>query len=233
MQIKIAPSLLAADLGCLAEEVARAEEGGCDAFHVDIMDYHFVPNLSFGPSLVKTVRRLTSLPLDVHLMVDNPLEMLRPFADAGSDSITVHVETLSDIPKTLGVIGELGLRKGLSLKPDTAVEEVIRHLDILDIVLVMSVYPGFGGQQFMAESYDRIGQIAAAAESRGLSTGIAVDGGVDLAHAPLLVKAGANSLIAGTSIFHERKAGRNIRRMQEAIRKVESERGPGKGQRGR
>ena len=99
MQIKIAPSLLAADLSCLAEEVARAEEGGCDAFHVDIMDYHFVPNLSFGPSLVQTVRRLTRLPLDVHLMVDNPLVMLQPFADAGSDSITVHLETVTDIPR--------------------------------------------------------------------------------------------------------------------------------------
>ncbi len=223
MQIKIAPSLLAADLGCLAEEVARAEEGGCDAFHVDIMDYHFVPNLSFGPSLVKTVRRLTRLPLDVHLMVDNPLEMLRPFADAGSDSITVHVEAVSDVPAVLDAIGDLGLRNGLSLSPDTPVDSVIRFLDILGSVLVMSVYPGFGGQNFMEESYDRVRRIAEAADESNFPLEIAVDGGVDLTNAPLLVRAGANSLIAGTSIFRDHKAGRNIRRMQEAIRKKDHE----------
>lgn len=221
MQTKIAPSLLAADLGHLAEELARAEEGGCDAFHVDIMDFHFVPNLSFGPSLVQTVRRLTRLPLDVHLMVDNPLKMLRPFADAGSDSITIHVETVDDVPAALGAIGDLGVRNGLSLRPDTPVEAVTRYIDILDIVLVMSVYPGFGGQHFMEESYDRIRRIAETVEERSLSTEIAVDGGVDLTNAPLLAQAGANSLIAGTSLFHDRKTGRNIRRMQEAIRKME------------
>lgn len=222
MPVKIAPSLLAADLSCLAEEIARAEEGGCDAFHVDVMDYHFVPNISFGPAFVKTARLLTGLPLDVHLMVDNPMDMLMPFYDAGSDSITVHVEAISDVSDALGAIGELGVRKGLSLRPDTSVESVIPYTDILDIVLVMSVQPGFGGQRFMEESYGRIRELADV-KHINQQLEIAVDGGVDLVNAPLLASAGAECLIAGTAIFRDHKAGRNIRRMRDAVRRMESD----------
>ncbi|MBN1291456.1 MAG: ribulose-phosphate 3-epimerase, partial [Candidatus Latescibacteria bacterium] len=146
MKIKIAPSILAADLSCLGDEIARAIEGGCDAIHVDIMDYHFVPNLSFGPAIVETVRRLTDLPLDVHLMADNPLDMIESFAQAGSDYLTIHVEVVENMPAALETIRNLGVHPGISLKPDTPVESVIRYIDLVDILLVMSVYPGFGGQ---------------------------------------------------------------------------------------
>jgi ribulose-phosphate 3-epimerase len=217
MKVRIAPSLLAADMSCLGEEIARAEAGGCDMFHVDIMDFHFVPNLSFGPNIVETVRRLTRLPLDVHLMVDNPRDMLKPFADAGSSGITVHTEVLDDIPAMLDSISAYGIHKGLSFRPDTPVEAVIPYLGMIDIVLVMSVYPGFGGQRFLEETYRRISRISAASADIGVSPIISVDGGVDMSNAPLLVKAGATCLVAGTSIFREHAATENVHRMREAI----------------
>jgi ribulose-phosphate 3-epimerase len=217
MSVLISPSLLAADLACLADEIARAEQGGCDTFHIDIMDYHFVPNLSFGPGLVKTVRRLTDLPLDVHLMVTNPLEMLEPFVSAGSSSITIHVEAVADIPSALGAIEAAGVRTGLSLSPDTPVETVIPYLERVDIILVMSVHPGYGGQAFIEASYERIRSISGAASHLASPPEISVDGGVDIANAPLLVKAGASSLVAGTSIFKNHGAAENVRRMREAL----------------
>ncbi|MHB9029297.1 MAG: ribulose-phosphate 3-epimerase, partial [Candidatus Latescibacterota bacterium] len=190
MKVRIAPSLLAADLSCLGDEIARAEAGGCDMFHVDIMDFHFVPNLSFGPNVVAAVRRLTRLPIDVHLMVDNPLDMLKSFAEAGSSGITVHTEVLEDIPAVLETIAGYGIRKGLSFRPDTPVGTIIPYLGMVDIVLVMSVYPGFGGQRFIEESYARVSRISAASADIGVSPVISVDGGVDLSNAPLLAQAG-------------------------------------------
>ena len=217
MKIKIAPSILAADLSCLGDEIARAVEGGCDVLHIDIMDYHFVPNLSFGPAVVETVRRLTSLPLDVHLMADNPLDMIQSFVDAGSDYLTVHIEVVDDVPGALEAIAGLGVHPGLSLKPDTAVESLIPYLGLVDIVLVMSVYPGFGGQSFLEASYERITTIAKAASQLDSPLLLSVDGGVDIDNAPLLVKAGANHLVAGTSIFKDHNAVDNLRLMREAI----------------
>ena len=218
MKVKIAPSLLAADLSCLDEEITRAEKGGCDAFHIDIMDWHFVPNLSFGPSIVKTVRRLTELPLDVHLMVDNPLEMIGAFADAGSDYITVHVELKDDVYPALTAITERGVKPGITLRPDTDVEVVMDYLDRVELVLVMSVYPGFGGQEFIEASYDRIGKIAEKASTINPSLIISVDGGVDMGNASRLVMSGANYLVAGTSIFKDHEAARNVRLMRNAAR---------------
>jgi ribulose-phosphate 3-epimerase len=217
MHLQISPSLLAADLACLGDEIARAEEGGCDSFHMDIMDFHFVPNLSFGPGLVETVRRLTDLPIDVHLMVTNPLEMLGPFASAGGDSITIHVEVLSDVSAALGVIETFGIKTGLSLRPDTPVEAVINHIEQVDGILVMSVFPGFGGQTFLESSYGRIRRISEAAERLESPPVISVDGGVDYGNAPLLVKAGATCLVAGSSIFRNHGAAANVRIMREAL----------------
>jgi len=219
--VKISPSLLAADLGCLKDEITRAVEGGCDDIHIDIMDGHFVPNLSFGPGIVETVRKLTDLPLDVHLMVDNPLHMIAPFAEAGSDYLTVHVEVEDDMPHIFGKIAEYGIRPGVSLRPETPVESVIDYLDLVDIVLVMSVHPGFGGQAFLEESYDRIKKIAEASSNIVSRPLISVDGGVDMDNAPLLVRAGANHLVAGTAVFKDHGAIENIRRMREAIENVE------------
>jgi len=219
MRVKIAPSILAADLACLKDEVERAVEGGCDAFHIDIMDWHFVPNLSFGPSMVETVRRLTDLPLDVHLMTDNPLEMLRPFAEAGSDFITVHVEVLDDVPSALDEIRGLGARPGMTLKPDTPVEAVIPHVPLVELLLVMSVHPGFGGQKFIEESYGRIRRIAEAARSGNPEMVLSVDGGVNVENAASLVEAGVNYLVAGTAVFGNHGARENVALLRKAAEK--------------
>ncbi|MFC1490589.1 ribulose-phosphate 3-epimerase [Candidatus Latescibacterota bacterium] len=217
-KIKISPSILAADISCLGEEIARAEEGGCDDFHVDIMDGHFVPNLSFGPAMVSALRKMTDLPLDVHLMIDNPQDMIKPFADAGSDYLTVHVEVTDNLPKIIGEILDLGVHPGISLKPDTPVESVLPYLESVDLVLVMSVYPGFGGQAFIEDSYDRIARIAEAAGELEFPPLISVDGGVVIDNAPGLVKSGVNHLVAGTAVFGGHKATENIRNMRAAIK---------------
>jgi len=217
-KIKISPSILAADMSCLGNEIARAVEGGCDDIHVDIMDGHFVPNLSFGPGIVETLRKLTDLPLDVHLMVDNPLDMIDSFADAGSDYLTIHVEATDDVHHILGRISDHGVHPGISLRPDTPVEMVLPYLDSVDIVLVMSVFPGFGGQAFIEESYERIQKIADASSGLESPPLISVDGGVVIDNAPMLVKAGANHLVVGTAIFSDHNAVENIRRMREAIK---------------
>lgn len=219
MELMIAPSILAADLACLADEIARAEEGGCDAMHIDIMDGHFVPNLSYGPYVTETVRRLTNLPLDVHLMVDNPLDMIEPFADAGSDFLTVHVEVMDDVRRAFDAITARGVRPGVSLKPDTPVERILPLIADVDLVLVMSVYPGYGGQKFIEDSYGRIRKIAdtAAAANPGLI--LSVDGGVNFDNAPKLVSAGVNHLVAGTTVFRDHGARENVPKLREAALK--------------
>jgi len=217
MNVKIAPSILAADMCCLGDEIDRAVEGGCDAFHVDVMDWHFVSNLSFGPAIVETVRRLTDLPIDVHLMVDNPLEMIRSFADAGSDYITIHVETVSNVSEALVAIADHGVHPGITFRPDTPVETVIEHLGAVDLVLVMSVYPGFGGQKFIKSTYEKIRRVADKAAEVNPTLIISVDGGVDMDNANRLVRAGVNYLVAGTSLFKDHKAAENIKRMRENI----------------
>ena len=216
MNVKIAPSLLAADLGCLADEVASAEKGGCDTFHVDIMDWHFVPNLSFGPNIVQTMRRLTSLPLDVHLMVDNPLDMIGPFADAGSDYITLHVETLADVEDGIKNIRDRGVMPGLTLRPDTPLDTLMPYVGDVGLMLVMSVHPGFGGQSFIEESYDRVSQIARGAATANPGLVISVDGGVNCENAGALVAAGANYLVAGTTVFKDHAAVDNMPRLRRA-----------------
>ena len=216
--IKISPSILAADMSCLGDEIARAVEGGCDDLHVDIMDGHFAPNLSFGPGIVETLRKLTDLPLDVHLMVNNPLDMINSFADAGSDYLTIHVEAKNDVHDILGRISDHGIRPGISLRPDTPVERVLPYIDSVDIVLIMSVFPGFGGQTFIEESYERIKKVAEASSSLKSPPLISVDGGVVIDNALMLVKAGANHLVIGTAIFSNHNAEENIRRMREAIK---------------
>ena len=218
--VQISPSILAADLTCLEDEIARAVEGGCDDIHIDIMDAHFVPNLSFGPRMVETVRTFTDLPLDVHLMMDNPRDMIGAFAAAGSSFITVHVEVLDDVPGTLAAISNLGIRPGLSLKPDTPVDMVIPYLSLVDILLVMSVFPGFGGQDFIEESYGRIREVSRAANLLPSPPLISVDGGIGFENAPLLVKAGANHLVSGTTIFREHHAEENIRHLREVLTRI-------------
>lgn len=197
----VAPSVLAADWGRLGEEVSRADAAGGDWLHLDIMDGHFVDNISFGPDFVASVRRETETFLDVHLMIVRPDHYFRRFVEAGADNITVHVEADHGVSETLAGIGEAGCRRGLACNPATPFEEVEPYLDQIDLLLVMTVVPGFGGQSFMMETMPKLEAARAAREERGLEFHIEVDGGIDGETAPVAARHGANVMVAGTSIF--------------------------------
>ena len=199
----VAPSILAADFSALASEVRRVEEASADWLHLDIMDGHFVDNISFGPALVKTVRGLTSLPLDVHLMIEHPDHYLPRFLEAGANSITVHVEPEAkhDVAKTLRAIREAKCGVGLSLNPATPYEAIEPHLANIDLLLVMTVHPGFGGQPFRPEMMEKVKRAKQWHDEHGGKLHIEVDGGINAETAKLSMENGANVLVAGTSIF--------------------------------
>jgi len=199
--VKIAPSILAADFARLGEEVAAVEAAGADEIHVDVMDGHFVPNLTIGPAVVESLRRVTDLPLDVHLMITNPARYLEAFAKAGADALTVHIEVYPQPHGILQRIRELGLRAGITLNPPTPVETLSEALPDVDIVLVMSVNAGFGGQAFVEGSIDRIRRLAQMLREVNPDADLAVDGGISPALARRVVEAGANVLVAGSAIF--------------------------------
>lgn len=197
LRIKIAPSLLAADFSRLAEEVRRVEEAGCDLIHIDVMDGHFVPNITVGPFIVKAIRKLTKLPLDTHLMIENPLQFVKDFAEAGSDHITIHAEACqSNLAQVLQAIKGFGKSRGVSLRPATPLDPIKSHLQDIDMVLLMTVNPGFGGQSFMPEVLPKVEAL------RRIYTGdIEVDGGINKETCKKAVAAGANVLVAGTAVF--------------------------------
>ena len=197
MTVRIAPSLLSADFARLADEVGEVERAGADLLHLDLMDGHFVPNLTFGPPLVKALVGHCGIPLDAHLMVTDPDELVPALADSGVSRVSVHVETCPHLHRTLAGIREHGMSAGVAVNPATPLEYVEAALDWVDFVLVMSVNPGFGGQEFIPESTERVRRLRAASEALD----IAVDGGVDARTAPLLVKAGATTLVAGSAVF--------------------------------
>ena len=199
----VAPSILAADFAHLADDVAKVIAAGADWLHLDIMDGQFVDNISFGPAVVKTVRGLTTLPLDVHLMIERPDHYVRRFAEAGADSITVHVEgeAKHEVAKTLGAIRAAGCRVGLTLNPATPFGAVEPYLREIDLLLVMTVHPGFGGQSFRAEMMTKVERAAEMRDSLGADYDIEVDGGINAETAPLTIARGANVLVAGTSVF--------------------------------
>ncbi len=197
----IAPSVLGADFSRLGVEIASASAAGVKMFHLDIMDGHFVPNLSFGPSVVKTINRLTDSFLDVHLMLSEPEKYFRPFAKAGADSLTFHLEVHADPAPFATQIRELGLKTGLSINPDMPIERALPHLDRFDYLLIMSVFPGFGGQEFMLSTLEKIAAARKYIDGYHLSTQIEVDGGIDESNAARVIGAGADILVMGTGFF--------------------------------
>jgi ribulose-phosphate 3-epimerase len=200
-RVKIAPSILSADFARLGEQVAEAEFGGADYIHVDVMDGHYVPNISIGPPVVRAVRQVTRLPLDVHLMIESPERYLADFAAAGADYITVHVETCPHLHRTVQQIGELGCRAGVALNPSTPVMALEEILPYVALTLIMTVNPGFGGQAFIAGALSKIQRARVMRDELGSQAEIAVDGGIGPETASLVVQAGARVLVAGSAIF--------------------------------
>ena len=197
----LAPSLLSADFVRLAEDIARVEAAGADWLHLDIMDGHFVPNLTFGPPIVAAIRKISKLPLDVHLMVTNPAALVEQFAEAGADYLTVHVETEPHLHRLVNRIRELGVKPAVTLNPATSVDLLDEILIEVDMVLVMSVNPGFGGQKFIPASLDKIRRLRQKLKRLDRQVLIEVDGGVNQATAPQLIEAGADVLVAGSAVF--------------------------------
>jgi ribulose-phosphate 3-epimerase len=200
---KFAPSILAADFARLGDAVKAAEQAGADWVHVDVMDGHFVPNLTFGPKMVADLHKATRLPLDVHLMIERPEDWIERYADAGATYLTIHVEASHDVPATLDAIRARGVRPGITLNPETAVDAVLPHLGAVDLALVMSVRPGFGGQKFIESALDKVRVIRAALDQRRLDAELEVDGGIKPENARRVAAAGASVLVAGSAIYED------------------------------
>ena len=201
MKVQIAPSILAADFARLADNIAVVERAGADLVHVDVMDGHFVPNITIGVPVVKALKKATGLPLDVHLMISDPDRYIEAFVDAGASMLTVHVEVLPHLHRTLSRIRELGAKAGVAINPGTPISAISEVASELDYVLVMSVNPGFGGQKFIQRSLEKIAAVSAWLAASGSHAAIEVDGGVDMTNANALTRAGASILVAGASIF--------------------------------
>ena len=216
----ISPSILSADFARLAEAVQMVEAAGADWIHVDVMDGHFVPNLTVGPPMVEALRKVTSLPLDVHLMMTNPDDFIPEFVDAGADLLTVHVEACPHLHRTVQSIKERQVKAGVSLNPATSVTSVEEILGDVDLILVMSVNPGFGGQQFISSSLDKIRRIRTMMNNSRSSAHLEVDGGVNLTNVASVIQAGANVLVAGSAIFGSKNIPETIRRMRTAAQTV-------------
>jgi len=213
-QVKLAPSILSADFGRLGEQVAEATKAGADYIHIDVMDGVFVPNLTIGAPVVAAIRPWTNLPLDVHLMIEAPEHQIDQFVEAGADIITVHIEACPHIHRVVQTIKESGVKAGVALNPGTPVDALNEILTSLDLVLVMTVNPGFGGQIFIEDTLDKIARLRAELDKKGLATELEVDGGINAEIAPRVVKAGARVLVAGAAVFNSKQT------VKEALEKI-------------
>ncbi len=202
-KIKISPSILAGDFSNLGSEIKRLEEGGADMIHVDVMDGHFVPNLTIGPPVIKSLRKYTKLPFDVHLMISPVHKYIKNFSDAGSDIITIHPEATENIKESIDLIKTLSKKVGLSLNPDTPIHTIEKYLIEINLVLVMTVHPGFGGQKFISKILDKIRDLKKIKDEKGLNFDIEVDGGINFENNSEVINAGANILVSGTTIFKD------------------------------
>jgi ribulose-phosphate 3-epimerase len=199
--IKISPSILSADFSILGDEIKSLEQAGADLIHVDVMDGHFVQNITMGPPIIKMVRKCTKLPFDVHLMISPVEKYIKAFADAGSDIITIHPEATDNLKRAVGTIKSLGKKAGVSLNPKTPISALMDVINDIDLILIMSVNPGFAGQSFMGEVLPKVTELRKMINDKKLKIDIEIDGGINFETAPLAVKAGANILVSGTTIF--------------------------------
>jgi ribulose-phosphate 3-epimerase len=200
-KIQISPSILSADFSQLGNEIKRLEEGGADLIHVDVMDGHFVPNLTIGPPVIKALKKNCSIKFDVHLMISPVHKYIDAYADAGADIITIHPEATDDLSSSIKKIKDLGKKVGVSLNPETKVGIIKDHLDQIDLVLIMSVNPGFGGQKFMPEVLDKIKELKNIQREQNIDFDIEIDGGINFENSKIAIEAGANILVSGTTIF--------------------------------
>ena len=200
-KIQISPSILSADFSQLGNEIKRLEEGGADMIHVDVMDGHFVPNLTIGPPVIKSLKKKSSILFDVHLMISPVHKYIEAYSDAGADIITIHPEATDDLKSSIAKIKKLNKKVGVSLNPETKVDIIIEHLDKIDLVLIMSVNPGFGGQKFMPEVLNKIKELKKIKEQKKMAFDIEIDGGINFDNCKSAIDAGANILVSGTTVF--------------------------------
>jgi ribulose-phosphate 3-epimerase len=217
-KIQISPSILSADFSQLGNEIKKLEQGGADMIHVDVMDGHFVPNLTIGPPVIKTLRNYTKLPFDVHLMIKPVHRYIKNYAEAGADIITIHPEATDSLKDSIKHIKELGKKVGVSLNPETKTNIIIKFLKEIDLILIMSVYPGFGGQKFIPEVLDKIKELKNIKLKENLKFDIEVDGGIDFNNSKLVIEAGANILVSGTTIFENNNG--DIKKNIETLKSV-------------
>ena len=217
-KIKISPSILSADFSQLANEIKRLEEGGADMIHVDVMDGHFVPNLTIGPPVIKALRQCTKLPFDVHLMISPVHKYIKDYADAGADIITIHPEATENLNESIDHIKKLNKKVGVSLNPGTKINLITEILNKIDLVLIMSVNPGFGGQKFMPEVLDKIKELKKIKDQKKIDFDIEIDGGINFDNNNLAIEAGANILVSGTTIFKNNNG--NIKKNIDLLKSI-------------
>ena len=217
-KVQISPSILSADFSKLSSEIKKLEEGGADMIHVDVMDGHFVPNLTIGPPVIKSLRSHTNLPFDVHLMISPVHKYIKNFSDAGADIITIHPEATDNLIDSINHIKNLKKKAGVSLNPNTKISVVEKYLDKIDLILIMSVYPGFGGQKFIPEVVSKIKTLSEIKKNKNLNFDIEVDGGINFENSKSVIEAGANILVSGTTIFKENSG--DIKKNIETLKSI-------------